>query len=495
MASTHAVFAKPMRTSRALSLLGQRGAMVGLLFASTISAAILMFGFLLNSATMIYMAIALLSTLVPVGVGVAIRREYDFFEPINLVALAIFLSTSLRSIYYVFQGSDRSQFLMMGLDFQRVAANAHHFLIGVIALSVGYTIANARVRLENLSFFREYAVDARRFRLAAVAIVAVSIVGLVLYLRAFEISWSDGLLGASRKRVHEYVTDTGDITYGVGGERYLADFAEHLLFLLSGLLLSGLQRTKFISLLAIFGVLILCAIVPFLSSSRSSLLLLAIQPLIIAHYYGKLRISAVFYAFFLAIAVIVGLGALREVNQQGNITGSSSIIDRTIGAGNGPDLVRTSAIIERVPLERDFLWGYTYTAVASIYIPRSVWPEKPPVSLGAFVKQDIFGEDVRLNGWPPGMIAEAWMNFGIYGVILIMFAFGSLLRIFYESVRPWLGISFPLTLIYSVSIWRLAFGSIGLNFALGLAQTLSYLIPIFLLIVFIRAGRRRQLTG
>ena len=104
----------------------------------------------------------------------------------------------------------------------------------------------------------------------------------------------------------------------------------------------------------------------------------------------------------------------------------------------------------------------------------------------------MFGQRVRKSGWPAGMIAEAHINFGRAGIIPAMAIFGAFLRIFYESCRPFLGISLLVTVVYSVSIWRLAFGTIGLNFAHGILQTLQLTLPMLFFVLLARAPRRRR---
>jgi hypothetical protein len=120
-------------------------------------------------------------------------------------------------------------------------------------------------------------------------------------------------------------------------------------------------------------------------------------------------------------------------------------------------------------------------AVFATLIPRSVWPDKPQIGLGSIVKNDIFHEPSR-GGYPSGLIAEGWINFGTFGLFLPLFLIGWLMRFVYESARPLLGKSFYVTLLYAAGIWQFGFFFISANFAHGLILTLIATGPMFVLL-------------
>ncbi|MEZ5841083.1 MAG: hypothetical protein R3D02_11905 [Hyphomicrobiales bacterium] len=126
--------------------------------------------------------------------------------------------------------------------------------------------------------------------------------------------------------------------------------------------------------------------------------------------------------FVLAIAFITVMGNLRSINQTGRPVGNA--LEAVVGSGNGIDLYRSVAIMKRVPQYHDYLRGSSYLSLVTSFIPRAIWAEKPNPSLGPWVKSELFGEDVRNNGWPPGMVAEAYINFGSVGIVLCMAAWG-----------------------------------------------------------------------
>lgn len=78
-------------------------------------------------------------------------------------------------------------------------------------------------------------------------------------------------------------------------------------------------------------------------------------------------------------------------------------------------------ILARVPNEVDLLYGSSYMAFVTLPVPRSVWPEKPG-QVGGLVGDVFFNSP---SGTPPGPIGEAYWNFHIPGVIIVLFIFGA----------------------------------------------------------------------
>ena len=90
-------------------------------------------------------------------------------------------------------------------------------------------------------------------------------------------------------------------------------------------------------------------------------------------------------------------------------------------------------ILARVPTEVDFLYGSSYLAILSLPIPRVIWPEKPGL-IGGRVTSTFFGGSY---GTPPGVIGENYWNFGIPGVMVAFFLFGSFHKWLAETFRQY----------------------------------------------------------
>jgi hypothetical protein len=439
----------------------------------------------LGSPQYLYLSVAMLSSTIPLAAGVLRRDGFDPFEPINLAAAAIFFGTTARAFWLLASESSRVEFIMMGTDFVEISQNAPSILLSIVMFTLGYVLCNFRVPLERFRAIRDYSFNVRKTYITLIATAIASVFGIILILQNFDIRLSGGFISMSAKRVHEFVTEEGEIVYGSGTERFVGLIAQHGFVFLAGLIISRclpLNQRNIILLLSLGALGILT---PYITSSRSSIVLIAIHTVIILHYYGRLRLTGLLIGFIGAFFLLATLGVIREANtidQRRDMTA----VDRVLGSGNSLDFVRTSAIMDRVPEVVPFQQGMTYVALFAAPIPRSMWLDKPQVGLGAFVKGEIFGENTRLSGWPSGMIAEGWINFGFIGLIIPMFIFGGMLRVFYETCKPFLGISLPVTLIYAVSIWRLGFGTIGMNFAHGITQTLAYFFPMLIILILAR---------
>ena len=468
--------------------IASQGAALGFGLFTLLTIIFLFIGMAINNEALSYLAIAVMAFLLPLGAGLVGRGKFDPFEPINLVALAILFGTTLRSFWLFWSDSDQVGFIMMGTDFEAVLGNSLAMLMSIAALCAGYLSFSVRVRLERFSAIKKYALASNRIWISVAIGVVITAIGLMLMIATYGISLADGLFSQSLKRVQEYSDGAGGVVYSSGIERYIASFGGAIFVFYASLMLVGLIARSTASVGLLSFLLLVAVAGPFLTSSRSNIVLLMISLIIFAYYYGGLKARSVILVAAASFIVVATLGAIREENQT-DLDREVSSIDRVFGSGNSLDLIRTSAIIDRVPEVRPHLNGTSYFALFAIPIPRSVWLEKPSVGLGAYVKGELFGERVRLAGWPSGMIAEGWMNFGYIGLILPMLIFGAILRITYESVRPMLGISFPVTLLYSAGIWRLGFGTIGLNFAHGIALTFTALVPVLVLVVAARAPR------
>ncbi|WP_330203110.1 O-antigen polymerase [Cyanobacterium sp. Dongsha4] len=73
-----------------------------------------------------------------------------------------------------------------------------------------------------------------------------------------------------------------------------------------------------------------------------------------------------------------------------------------------------------VPETVDYLYGYSYLAIPTTFIPRSIWPDKPR-AIGGIAGKEFFNSPA---GIPPGNVGEAYWNFGVLGIVIIFILFG-----------------------------------------------------------------------
>ena len=87
-----------------------------------------------------------------------------------------------------------------------------------------------------------------------------------------------------------------------------------------------------------------------------------------------------------------------------------------------------SATPERLP----YIYGETYAQIPGQFVPRFFWPGKPVGHVSTNTLAVYYGlqriEDTEKTTIAFGLLAEAYSNFGLLGVSLIAFLFGSLLK-------------------------------------------------------------------
>lgn len=206
------------------------------------------------------------------------------------------------------------------------------------------------------------------------------------------------------------------------------------------------------------------------TGSRSSTVMPLILFLAVWIFHHKripaTRVALLGLAGLLAVGV---LGQIRSSTQSGGELDVSSLMEfeleqafevamsdiemRNRNSGALPT-------IAKVPHEVELLFGESYVAALTFFVPSALWEGKPR-GAGAYTGAMIFNnldlEAARTYsgaGRPPGAVAEAFWNFHIPGVIVIFFAFGVFRRWLAELLIRYEGqpavIGFYLFSIYSV---------------------------------------------
>lgn len=108
------------------------------------------------------------------------------------------------------------------------------------------------------------------------------------------------------------------------------------------------------------------------------------------------------------------------------------------------------AILAKVPSEVGLLYGLSYASIPAAPIPRAVWPGKPPAA-GRLTSQQIFGRPEGGAAQPASVIGEAYWNFHIPGVVLVMLLYGVFLnwlsRLYLRNAdQGWAVVVYALTL-------------------------------------------------
>lgn len=134
-----------------------------------------------------------------------------------------------------------------------------------------------------------------------------------------------------------------------------------------------------------------------------------------------------YFVYWSVAMVVVALAAMSLRFIRGylepGVTGrwALSVVDVIALSVRNGDLGYTRNVldvIEYVPARHDFLYGQSYWRLLLVLVPRSVYPHKPPNT------QQIVGSwfkpEVEVYSLPPGIMGDAYINFGLWGILVFL---------------------------------------------------------------------------
>lgn len=160
-----------------------------------------------------------------------------------------------------------------------------------------------------------------------------------------------------------------------------------------------------------------------LQASRLELLNLLFYYLCITVLMGN-RVGARFFvklfaAFFAVVGVFLMMTILRAT--RGGLDDFELVLleplMQIIGSTYFIDINVPIIIIDRLP-DLQLLLGESYTTWLYGWVPRDLWPEKPAVTLGPYVKREVIGLYGSIGGINPTGAGEAMLNFGWAGMFV-----------------------------------------------------------------------------
>lgn len=466
-----------------------------------------------GSGAAAFVAIGMLS-LVAVLIPLLAKKRFDPFEPIVPFAFTVLMGCTLRSVMLAYSSEANYQTFVLtnGVPIAEIAANTWWVPISLALFSLGYMATERRLPIERVhGLVVDHWIRSRLF-VGAALFVAVSLFATWRLAGATGVDLSN-LLVVSRKRAVEVATSSGDIVYARHGYwLWLTSLAKVALFVLFADAITDTEKKRRRSLvgrvsvgIVLFLLSLMVIIWPLISSSRTGILQVAFGLVIIVTYLGFrggyrfrkrrfIQLGALGVLF--AVTVLVGVGIWRQVSQSGQILDVSptqALLNNSVGSGNFMPLARTGLIAREMTRRGDWLYGQTYLNTVFAPVPRAIWPDKPMISVGLFVRTEIYGRPATTNGSPPGLLGEAFLNFSYIGILIIPIVAGMILRVFYNSFRPHLGRSKSATILYALILWPIGFQYAELNLSMIVIGVVTAFVPGFLLLSIV--GRRSGLSA
>lgn len=136
-----------------------------------------------------------------------------------------------------------------------------------------------------------------------------------------------------------------------------------------------------------------------------------------------------------------------------------------------------------------FWMGASYYSLVTAPIPRTYYPDKPPVDTGRYLLAMSQGEIIQppvsianlpSSSWPDGNWA-GYMNFGVLGLVVTFFLSGALLGAFYQYVRS-SNFSIVAVILYGNFSWA---GSVSLS-PMGIVNLLMFFALLLSLSIALR---------
>ncbi|WP_420453984.1 hypothetical protein [Rubrivirga sp.] len=421
-----------------------------------------------------------------------LKTDYDVVEPISLVMLAVAVGVTLKPAYIAFGPPAAVDFLMLWRQEPAFLLNgAVLVLVGLAALSAGYLYALPAPRLWRTRLFGQDVWS--RNRLLLIGLVAIGVAALSMVLYVDKLGITGVLQDVSRKRF--YQVEGAEFERGaLGYYRWGASVVGPVFLFALAWALTRRGRLGW-TVVAVIAVLVAMAVVfPFFNSSRTKVLMILIEALVIWKCVrGRIPRWLVVSMGVGMLALLLVLTALRpktgDLTDVSQVLGVDALLETTVGGRHFLDLSKTSHIVEGVPDRIGYQYGVSYVAWVFMPVPRTVWLDKPPLGAGPIIGREIF--DMQRAGVPPGMIAEAYLNFGVLGVVLVPLLIGVGLRWVYETFRPVLSNAAGAT-VYAVVLIPVAWTTVTGGFSQMVVALFVALLPLAVIIVFVqvRKGRR-----
>ncbi len=446
-----------------------------------------------------------------VPIYAAIRRGCsDLFEPINLIILIYFVAYGLRALYVL--NFPALTALGWAFDKNLIRTSLLYSVLGTASLVVGYYWSVGHILGKKMR--RWFRGDLRSGALRIACAIYVLGVGARVYLIT-----QGGYLhfeqGEARGAGAEVVLVSGvhNIMSHIGSLGLYA-------FILVTILYYRRTREAGGSLLRGIWCVMLALETGFavLSGSRGLWIANVLLPIFIIRHYMVRRLSlrlALSCLIVLSCAYLPIMTTYRELywSQLGREDSTykmpappsvGQIIDAIAGMnreqyvalaesalmGRAAFLDAVALVVRDTPGAMDFQNGRTLGLFLFAFVPRALWPEKPGITLGVEWAQAYWQKPMEdLTNVGVTAVGEWYLNFHVPGILLGMFLFGVMNRLFYDLlIDP--KESNPLGLfLYAGSFSGLVALS-ELNLAAGMAGLIQSMAVMYL--VFLAAREKRR---
>lgn len=364
--------------------------------------------------------------------------------PLSLIGLQILLGASIKYVYLSYRPDLYNQYAWLSRTEDSLKLGIIYLVCFSILVSIGYFYGISKEKRSERKKHKkkEFKILNLNQKKAVLALtIAIFIFILVTYLyigkRGLSGSIINILIDSNRAKV-----DKLDSSSDFGSTNSLITIFYTIPKVYFFVFYSNLMKGNKSSIVKI-GSSITAPFILFSSMLRGKRddLISSFFSIIIITLLSKQKLSTKdlkFFVFFVFSAVFI-FGFItftrgnNDVYNNYGVNYLDLILEPILSLTYFTDINILSTIIERMGSNIPHLYGSSYFSLLLGLIPRSLWPDKPAISIGLFVKSDVLNLPGTLGGIPPTMPGEAYMNFGWLG-LFIPFIYGFYLRFFETKV-------------------------------------------------------------
>lgn len=421
------------------------------------------------------------------------REKYDLFEPYTFFCLRNLLFPLLSAVYIAGYGgltgtiyfSESSAFLRSYICAGLISAFCFFsFTTGYIVPKKGFkTITH---RLEKYAVWQK-----KKLVLISCIFLVISFIAIMQFIEIMKIDFT-GLSSFSSKRFRDL---TGGYSSSSGYIRWMASLSEIIFWAATAFLFAKREKLTIKTWILLFSIFAFAIVFPVLTSSRGTVLTLILSALVMWHYARKpIKLPTLFLYGCIAFLILATLGAMRKgIDDPKEVMAyfTPFKIVETIGSRAPSGYVNLANIIKKVPSSWNYQYGKTFFTWAVAPIPRSYWPEKPPINIGQMIKVNIYSKSKRGGGGEPtNSIGEFYINFGVFGMFYVLFWWfigGMVTKKIYLSFKPHLDRNPAALLIYIVLLFNFIPEVFINSFSHTLTNFLMQALPVFLFIFLVKS--------
>lgn len=420
------------------------------------------------------------------GPIVILRRTLSPFDPSLLIAFLVFVGCSLGSYYIAFGEGPRHYVVTNGEPVAFFITGGAAAALGLFLTAVANAVIRGRLPVERL--FASLEISSTRLVVGLFFFSSLSILGLAVYVARTGVLFSESI---SAKRSLTVETDYGETIHaGLGYITELSQLSSTVALITVAAVLSRQIKIGKLGTIALLFAFSAPLVQAFVSSSRGTLLHTLISVALIYSLYRGFSARIWISLALSGLIVFTIMAELRSdahgAKRDDNGVLMLSAITKLSESGNGFSLAGTAHILQHVPQRLDYQFGTTYLTWLTAPIPRVFWPDKPEVSLGKRIKEDILRRGVVRTGRPPSFLTEGYINFGVVGFVLSAVAFGVGLRILSNSFVPLLLLN-PYVPAFYLGITLALIKLVNGNFSQAMIALILH-ISTFALIVSVVGG-------